>query len=204
MEFTIGIKKEMTQVYGEDGLAYPVTLVDVADAIIAGTKTKQNDGYNAVIVGIGKKKANKAETTKFKDLKHVPHKVVEFRVDELPEELKVGEKVAFEVDEKQKLNITGTTKGKGFAGVVKRWGFKGGPKTHGQSDRLRAPGSIGSGTTPGRVYKGKKMAGRMGGERQTTTNLKVVKFDEEDSLLYVQGAVPGSRESYVLISKATR
>jgi len=202
MDFTIGIKKEMTQVYDEEGIDYPVTLLDVSGTVVAGMKTMEKDGYNAVILGTGTKKANKAETTKFKELKFVPKNAIEFRVDKLPEGLAVGTVVELEVEPKQKVNIVGTTKGKGFAGVVKRWGFKGGPKTHGQSDRHRAPGSIGSGTTPGRVYKGKKMGGRMGGERQTTENLKVVKLDKENGLLFVKGAVPGGKNAFVLISKA--
>ncbi|MBN1331319.1 50S ribosomal protein L3 [Candidatus Dojkabacteria bacterium] len=202
MDFTIGIKKEMTQIYDEEGKVFPVTLIDISKSIVAGTKTQEKDGYNAVILGIGEKKANKAETTKFKGLKIVPRKAVEFRIEEMPEGLETGAEVELDIKPDQKIDITGTTKGKGFAGVVKRWGFKGGPKTHGQSDRQRAPGSIGSGTTPGRVYKGKKMGGRMGGERQTTGNLRVVKLDTENGLLYVKGAVPGSKNSYVLIRKA--
>lgn len=203
MEFIIGIKKEMTRVFAEDGRVLPVTLVDVDDVYLVGTKVEEKDGYNAVVLGIGKKKkANKAETTKFKKLKFVPKIVREFRVDSLPEDIEIGTKVDFDLDKNSKVDIVGITKGKGFAGVVKRWGFAGGPKTHGQSDRHRAPGSIGSGTTPGRVFKGKKMPGRMGGERQTTKNLRLIENDKENKLLYIKGAVPGHKQSFVLIKKA--
>ncbi len=110
---------------------------------------------------------------------------------ELAELFKAGDKV----------KVTGWAKGKGFAGVVKRWGFKGGPKTHGQSDRMRAPGSIGQGTTPGRVYKGKKMAGRMGGQRVTVSGLKIFGLDQENHFLLVTGLVPGSRNGKLIVKK---
>lgn len=200
MKYTIGTKKEMTQVFEENGKVIPVTLLDVADVVVAGFKTEERDGYNAVVLGKGKKKkANKAEMTKYKELGYAPKFVVEFKVEGIDEGLKVGDKVEVDIEEGSKVNVTGITKGKGFAGVVKRWGFKGGPKTHGQSDRWRAPGSIGSGTTPGRVYKGKKMAGRMGNERQTTENLRFVKNDKDNGLVYIKGAVPGAKNNNVLI-----
>ncbi len=200
MKFTIGTKKEMTQIFADDGKVLPVTLVDVSNVVIAGIKTLEKDGYNAIVLGKDiKKKANKAETQKYKELGFVPKKVVEFRVESLDGlDLTVGQKVEYEIETGNKINVIGISKGKGFAGVVKRWGFKGGPKTHGQSDRWRAPGSIGSGTTPGRVYKGKKMGGRMGGDRKTVENLLLV--GKDDQYVYIKGAVPGSKESYVLIN----
>lgn len=201
MKFTIGTKKEMTQVYDSEGMVHPVTIIDTNNVKVVGFKTVEKDGYNAIVLGKGeKKKANKAETNKYKGLEFVPKAVFEFKVDEIDSNIKLGDECTLELEEGAKINVTGWTKGKGFAGVVKRWGFKGGPKTHGQSDRHRAAGSIGSGTTPGRVYKGKKMAGRMGGARQTTQNLKVVKNDNEEGLMFVEGAVPGAKSKYVLIT----
>jgi len=200
MKFTIGTKKEMTQVYDSEGIVHPVTVVDTSDVKVVGMKTMERDGYNAIDLGKGKKKkSNKAETNKYKELGYVPKVAFEFRVKELDPAIKIGDDCVIEVEEESKLDITGWTKGKGFAGVIKRWGFSGGPKTHGQSDRHRSAGSIGSGTTPGRVYKGKKMAGRMGNKRQVVKNLKLVKTDNEAGLIFVKGAVPGAKSKYVLI-----
>jgi large subunit ribosomal protein L3 len=199
MKFTIGIKKEMTQVFSEDGSMHPVTVVDIGEAVVVGLRTKEKDGYNALVIGKGRqKKYTKAEEGQYKSIGFVPKKVTEYRTDSL-EGIKVGDAVELDTKEGDKVIVTGTSKGKGFAGVVKRWGFKGGPKTHGQSDRQRAPGSIGSGTTPGRVYKGKRMAGRMGNERKTVKNLKVVKYNKEDGILYIKGAIPGAKNGYLFI-----
>ncbi len=190
----------MTQVYDSEGIVHPVTVVDTSDVKVVGMKTMERDGYNAIVLGKGKKKkSNKAETNKYKELGYVPKVAFEFRVKELDPAIKIGDDCVIEVEEESKLDITGWTKGKGFAGVIKRWGFSGGPKTHGQSDRHRSAGSIGSGTTPGRVYKGKKMAGRMGNKRQVVKNLKLVKTDNEAGLIFVKGAVPGAKSKYVLI-----
>lgn len=203
MKVIIGEKKEMTQVFQENGRIVPVTVIDVSDVVIADLKKESGkDGYNAVVLGKGKiKKANKADTGKFKQLGFVPQFIKEDRVAEINEdEMKIGTEVKASVfNENDKVDVTGISKGKGFQGVVKRWGFHGGPKTHGQSDRHRAPGSIGSGTTPGRVYKGKKMAGRMGGDVQTIKNLKIIVVDEENNLIAVKGAVPGKKGSLVMI-----
>jgi len=200
MKYTIGTKKEMTQVFDEKGNAYPVTLIDIANVKVVGLKSKERDGYNAVVLGKDiKKHANKAEATKYKSLNEVPKKVAEFRIENT-EGLEVGKALDLEVEAGQEVTVIGVSKGKGFAGVVKRHGFKGGPKTHGQSDRQRGPGSIGSGTTPGRIYKGKRMAGRMGNDRKTVKNLKVYKYDKDSNLLVVRGSIPGAKESYVLIN----
>ncbi len=159
MKTIIGLKKNMSQIFKEDGNVVPVTFVDVADIVVAHKKTVEKDGYSATVIGLGKKKnPSKAEVGKFKELGFVPMYAVEVELDE---ELNIGDKVNVSMFETiKKVNVTGITKGKGFQGVVKRWGFKGGPRTHGQSDRQRHPGSIGMRTTPGRVFKGKKMAGR--------------------------------------------
>ncbi|HRO64604.1 MAG TPA: 50S ribosomal protein L3 [Candidatus Dojkabacteria bacterium] len=199
MKALLAQKREMTQIYDEDGAVIPVTILDVSDVYVIGIKNSDKDGYNATILGKGKKKnANKPEVGKYKKLGFVPNYIKEIR------------ELVLEIDENSKLtvsqfkngeivSVTGSSKGKGFQGVVKRWNFHGGPKTHGQSDRWRAPGSIGSGTTPGRVYKGKKMAGRMGGEQVTVKNLEVVFIDEKNELLGIKGAVPGNKGAYILI-----
>lgn len=199
MKALLAQKREMTQIYDEDGAVIPVTILDVSDVYVIGIKNSDKDGYNATILGKGKKKnANKPEVGKYKKLGFVPNYIKEIR------------DLVLETDENSKLtaslfqngeivSVTGSSKGKGFQGVMKRWNFHGGPKTHGQSDRWRAPGSIGSGTTPGRVYKGKKMAGRMGGEQVTVKNLEVVFIDEKNELLGIKGAVPGNKGAFILI-----
>lgn len=189
----------MTQIFDEDGRVVPVTLLDVSDVFVVSQKTMETDGYVALLIGKGKKKnANKPEVGKYKKLGFVPNYVREIRG--LTSEAKEGEKVQASLfNEGDVVTVTGISKGKGFQGVMKRWNFHGGPKTHGQSDRWRAPGSIGSGTTPGRVYKGKKMAGRMGGEQVTVDNLKIVLIDEENGILGIKGAVPGNKGSYLII-----
>jgi large subunit ribosomal protein L3 len=199
MKALLAQKREMTQIYDEDGAVIPVTILDVSDVYVIGIKNSEKDGYDATILGKGKKKnANKPEVGKYKKLGFVPNYIKEIR------------DLVLETDENSKLtvslfkngeivSVTGSSKGKGFQGVMKRWNFHGGPKTHGQSDRWRAPGSIGSGTTPGRVYKGKKMAGRMGGEQVTVKNLEVVFVDEKNELLGIKGAVPGNKGAFILI-----
>jgi len=198
MKTIIGLKKNMSQIFKEDGNVVPVTFVDVADIVVAHKKTVEKDGYSATVIGLGKKKnPSKAEVGKFKELGFVPMYAVEVELDE---ELNIGDKVNVSMFETiKKVNVTGITKGKGFQGVVKRWGFKGGPRTHGQSDRQRHPGSIGMRTTPGRVFKGKKMAGRMGGDTKTVKNLRVVEIDQEHGLIALKGAVPGNKDSLVII-----
>ena len=202
MKLIIGEKKEMTQIYSEDGTVVPVTIVDVNNVVIAGLKSIETDGYTAVVLGKDKKKkSTKAEEGKFKALGFVPKYVKEgaYTKEDIGE-VKVGDIIKASVFEtNDKVDVTGVSKGKGFQGVVKRWGFHGGPKTHGQSDRHRAPGSIGSGTTPGRVYPGKKMGGRMGGQQKTVQNLKIVIIDEENGLLGIKGAIPGSKGTLVMI-----
>jgi len=183
----------MTSVFDENGRNVPVTVLSVEDVVVS---FKGDNGYE---LGIGKKsKANAALTGKYAKVGYVPQYRVFFADDET--ELNVGDEVGPQVLEKgADVNVTGVSKGKGFSGVVKRWGFAGGPASHGQTDRLRAPGSIGAGTSPGRVLKGKKMAGRQGGERVTVKNLKVVDVGED--YILVSGAVPGPNGSYIVIAK---
>ncbi|MFQ5492852.1 MAG: 50S ribosomal protein L3 [Candidatus Dojkabacteria bacterium] len=203
MKAIIGIKKLMTQLFKDDGDIIPVTIIDVNGVGVVASKSEDKDGYEAVVLGRGtKKNATKAEQGQYKHGGFVPQNAREVRG--FDGEIKVGDVLKaslFEVDET--VDVTGRSKGKGFQGVVKRYGFKGGSKTHGQSDRHRAPGSIGSGTTPGRVFKGKRMPGRMGGETKTVKNLKVVAVDDKNGLIAIKGAIPGSKGSVVMI-KSTR
>jgi large subunit ribosomal protein L3 len=194
MQAILGSKKDMSQTF-VDGKRVPVTRVQAGPCVVTQIRTHDSDGYWAIQLGLGEKKAKKAG-------KKQPRFIREVRVKKEPE-AKVGDqiKVADVFSEGDLVMVTGTTKGKGFAGVVKRWGFKGGPRTHGQSDRQRAPGSIGQGTDPGRVWKGKKMAGRMGGETKTIKNLKIVGVDEAKNELLLSGPVPGVRDSLLVIKK---
>lgn len=199
MKTLIGLKKNMSQIFQENGNIVPVTFIDVSDLVVAHKKNEEKDGYTSIVIGLGKKKdPSKAEIGKYKELGHVPMFAVEVEMDA---DMKIGDIVSpLMFKDIKKVNITGITKGKGFQGVVKRWGFHGGPRTHGQSDRQRHPGSIGMRTTPGRVFKGKKMGGRMGGDTKTVMNLKLVKVDVENQLLAVKGAVPGNKGSLVIIT----
>jgi large subunit ribosomal protein L3 len=199
MKTLIGIKKNMSQLFMKDGNIVPVTYIDVTDVVVAHKKTVEKDGYNAIVLGHGKKtKPTKAETGKYKQLGYVPAFVAEVEIDS--NELNIGDKVSASLLEgATKVNVSGTTKGKGFQGVVKRWGFAGGKRTHGQSDRMRHPGSIGMRTTPGRVFKGHKMGGHMGDVLQTVKNLKVVLVDDANGLIAVKGAVPGNQGAFVII-----
>ena len=200
----IGKKIGMSQVFGDNGKAEAVTVIEAGPCLVTQIKTSAKEGYNAVQLGFGNaKKLSKAEQGHLKELGKL-RELREFRVDNTAE-VKVGDKVdvsQFKIGDV--VNVIGVSKGKGFAGVVKRHGFKGGPKTHGQTDRNRAPGAIGATTSPGRVLKGLRMAGHMGDERVTVKGLKVYKTDPEHNLLLVQGAVPGSKNGLVLISKASK
>lgn len=197
----IGKKLGMTQLFREDGKMEAVTAVQAGPCTVIQVKTNESDGYNAVQLGFGEaKRLNSAEKGHLKELGQFRY-LREFRVEE-KETAKVGDKLdvsQFKVGDK--IDVTGISKSKGFAGVVKRHGFKGGPKTHGQSDRHRHPGAIGSTTSPGRVWKGLRMAGRMGGEQLTVRRLEVRGADAERNLLLVKGAVPGGKNSLLLIRK---
>jgi len=200
MKTLIGLKLNMSQIFLQDGTIIPTTYIDVKDVKVVGKKTKGKDGYDALVLGFGKKKnSNKSEKGKYKDLDFVPKYAVEADMDDF-ENFKIGDHIKpslFELN--KKVSVTGFTKGKGFQGVIKRWGFAGGPRTHGQSDRERHGGSIGERMTPGRVFKGQKMGGRMGNVRKTVKNLKVVVVDDEKGIVGVKGAVPGNQGSLVVI-----
>jgi large subunit ribosomal protein L3 len=197
----IGTKIGMTQVFKPNGRPVAVTAIEAGPCIVTQIKTSAKEGYNAVQLGFGTaKRLNAAEKGHLKDLGMLKH-LREFRVDD-PSAVKIGDKVDVSIlKEGDKVTVTGTSKGKGFAGVVKRHHFKGGPKTHGQSDRHRAPGAIGSTTFPGRVYKGLRMAGHLGNARVTTRNLEVIHVDANRNLLLLGGSVPGAPGGVVTIRK---
>ncbi|MBV34050.1 50S ribosomal protein L3 [Kangiella spongicola] len=204
----VGIKRGMTRVFTEDGVSIPVTVVEADPNRITQLKTADVDGYEAVQVTTGSRKANrisKAEAGHFKKANvEAGRGLWEFRVDSL-EGFEVGGEVKVEVfEEGQKVDVTGTSKGKGYAGVIKRWNFRGQDTTHGNSLAHRAPGSIGQNQTPGRVFKGKKMSGHMGAERVTVQTLEVVRVDAERNLLLIKGAVPGATGGDVIIHPAEK
>jgi large subunit ribosomal protein L3 len=197
----LGKKIGMTRVYRDTGVIESVTAIEAGPCTVVQVKTMPRDHYEAVQLGFGEsKRLTSPEKGHVKELGNFRH-LREFRED--IKEVKVGDKVdvnAFKAGDH--VDITGISKGKGFSGVVKRHGFHGGPKTHGQSDRHRHPGAIGSTTTPGRVLKGMRMAGRMGGERVTVRHLEVFQSDPERNLLLIKGAVPGVRSGLLLIRKS--
>lgn len=206
IEGILGRKIGMTQLFEETGEAIPVTVIDTSANVIVQVKTSDNDGYEAVQVGFGTRKAKGITKPAKGHNKGLGDFAVlkELKVDDIAN-WEVGQKVGCEIFEPGDLvDVTGVTKGRGFAGVVKRHGFHGGPKTHGQSDRLRAPGSIGAGTSPGRVIKGMKMAGHMGTGSSTVKNLKVVRSDTDRGVLIVRGAVPGNEGVLLKIRKSPR
>jgi len=201
----LGIKIGQTQRFLNDGQRIPVTAIQAGPCVVTQVKKA------AIQVGIGEKRQKNVKKPvlghiKKAGLKIAPRFLREIRIagEEADTNLKPGSliKVGEVFKPGDVVDVTGTSKGKGFSGVVKRWGFAGGPRTHGQSDRERAPGSIGSTTTPGRVLKGKKMAGRKGNQRVTVKNLKIVEIDEEKNLLLVKGLVPGAKRGLLIIRKA--
>jgi large subunit ribosomal protein L3 len=200
----IGKKLGMTQVFNDNGKVEAVTVIEAGPCTVTQVKTPEKEGYAAVQLGFGvAKKLTKGEQGHLKELGKFRY-LREFRADDAAA-IKVGDKIdVSQFQPGETLDVVGVSKGKGFAGGVKRHGFHGGPKTHGQSDRHRAPGSVGSTTTPGRVLKGLRMAGHLGDERVTVRKLKVYKADVEKNLLIVKGAVPGSRNGLLLISKTTK
>jgi large subunit ribosomal protein L3 len=200
MKFILGKKIEMSQVFCDDEVA-PVTLIKTGKCRVTQIKTLERDGYQAVQLGFEvKKKLRKPEKGHLKDLGNFRY-LREFGVEDgSVGSLKIGDQITvgiFKVGDK--VQVIGVSRGKGFQGVVKRHGFHGSPKSHGHKDQLRMPGSIGA-TEPARVFKGMRMAGRMGGERVTVKNLEIVEIDETQDLLKVKGAVPGARNSLLLIS----
>jgi large subunit ribosomal protein L3 len=201
----IGKKVGMSQVFDETGLAHPVTVLEVGPCVVTQIKTPEQDGYSAIQLGFGlDKRLNRPERGHRKASAFMSRSLREVDADDVSE-FTVGQVIkadAFSTGEL--VDVIGTSKGRGFQGGVKRHGFRGGPKTHGQSDRHRAPGSIGSSATPGRVFKGMRMAGRMGNDRVTVQNLKVLRVDPERNVLLVQGSVPGANEGLVIVRRAIK
>ena len=198
MKFILGKKIEMSQRFDEEGAVTPVTLLEAGPCKVTQVKTKEKDGYGAVQIGFGlKKKNNKPLAGHLKDLENF-RDLVEFKVDKIAEYVRGQEISLANFVKGDKVVITGVSKGKGFAGVVKRHHFHGHPKTHGHKDQLRMPGSIGAGGVQ-RVFKGVRMGGRMGGEQITIKNLKVVEVDSQNNIIALKGAVPGARGALVLI-----
>ncbi len=197
----IGRKVGMTQVFQDDGTMIPVSVVAIEPNTVTRLRTPDRDGYAAVQLGIEpSRKLTKPEVGQLKDLPKVAT-IREFRVED-PGAYEVGQTIDVSLFAAGDLiHVTGTSKGKGFAGTIKRHHFSRGPKTHG-SDHHREPGSIGPGTTPGRVYRGMRMAGHMGDERTTIKKLRVVRTDPERNLLLVKGSVPGARNALLLVKKA--
>lgn len=206
MSGIIGRKIGMTNLYEQNGKHIPCTVISAGPCVVLQIKNRNIDGYNSVQVGFedkNKKKTSKSLFGHFKKVSVTPKKKISEFECHFPNELKVGHYIDVRIfSEGDLVNITSVSKGKGFQGVVKRHGFSGvGESSHGQHNRLRAPGSIGAGSDPARVFKGTRMGGRMGGRKITIHNLKLLKIDIEKNLLIVKGAIPGSNTRYVLIKK---
>ena len=223
MKGLIGRKLGMTQIFTESGEAVPVTVIEAGPCYVTQVRTAENDGYSAIQIGFEpvKKAARLSKPERGHlgllkaDDKHPKRKSLEGEVPAVKtlRELRVkadegyteGQKLTVELFQMgERVDVVGTSKGRGFAGHVKRHGFMGGPRTHGQSDRLRRSGSIGPGTTPGKVHKNKRMAGHMGVERVTTQNLQVVLLDAERNLIGVKGPVPGANGGLVLVTETRK
>jgi len=200
--FILGKKVGMTSIYSEDGQQFPATVIEAGPCYVSQVKTDENDGYNAVQIGyVFDKKANKPKVNHFKKNNCDPMRYSkEFRIEN-NEEFKLGEKIDLNIFSLGEfVTVTGTSKGKGFAGVMKRHGFGGGRASHGKNSVMRKPGSVGAGADPSRIWKGKKMPGRFGGDQVTVKNLEVIKVDIENNLLFIKGAVPGSNNNLVSIT----
>jgi large subunit ribosomal protein L3 len=221
MKGLLGTKVGMTQIINDDGVVTPVTVIQAGPCYVTQVKTAGNDGYSAIQVGFGEVKESRltrgqqghlsllkagkkgAKRKKGSGIPPVRH-LREFRTGKTTE-YKVGQVLTVDqFDPGRRVDVVGKSKGRGFAGVVKRHGFRGGPKTHGQSDRWRAPGSIGATSGMSRVIKGLRMAGRMGNQRFTSQNLEVVRIDPERNLIAVKGSVPGAKGGLVIICDAAK
>ena len=205
----LGVKVGMTRVFAADGTAVPCTVLQAGPCVVVQRRTKDKDGYDAVQLGlvefIKPQRVNKAMTGHFKKAGAAPLRLLrEVRLEESADETKVGDRVLVDgFAEGELVDVTGVSKGKGFAGGVKRWHYAGGDATHGSMFH-RAPGGIGASSFPSRVWKGQHFPGHLGNERVTSKNLRVVKIDADENLLLVRGAVPGPRGAYILIRKAKK
>ncbi|PHM74776.1 50S ribosomal protein L3 [Xenorhabdus kozodoii] len=205
----VGKKVGMTRIFTEDGVSIPVTVIEIEDNRVTQVKSNETDGYRAIQVTTGSKKANrvnKSEAGHFAKAGVEAGRILrEFRLSENDAEFTVGQSISVEIfADVKKVDVTGTSKGKGFAGTVKRWNFRTQDATHGNSLSHRVPGSIGQNQTPGKVFKGKKMAGQLGNERVTVQSLDVVRVDAERNLLLVKGAVPGATNSNLIVKPAVK
>ena len=207
MNMIIGEKLGMTQVFDEENRAIPVTAIKAGPVRVSQIKRPEKDGYAAIQIAYKEMAAaNRAQTGHFAKAGVNPHRhVVEVRVDD-PDEYQVGQEIGIGdvLEAGQRADATGISKGKGFAGVIKRHGFKGQGASHGVHKVHRAPGAIGACATPARVFRGKRMPGRMGGEQTTILNLEVVSVDAERNVLLLKGAIPGPKGSVVLIREAVK
>jgi large subunit ribosomal protein L3 len=205
MSGLIGKKIGMTSLFDDQGKNIPCTVIELGPCVVTQVRTEEVDGYNALQLGFddkAEKRATNAALGHFKKANTVPKKkVVEFQ--DFEEEYKLGDTLTVDLfQEGEFVDVSGTSKGKGFQGVVKRHGFAGvGEATHGQHNRLRAPGSIGAASYPARVFKGMRMAGQMGTDKIKVQNLKVLKVVADKNLLVVKGAVPGHKNAYVIVEK---
>lgn len=197
----IGRKVGMTSIFAEDGTLVPVSVVEIEPNTVTALRTPERDGYTAVQLGAGTgRRLSKPRAGQLAGLPHVKH-TREFRLDDASD-YRVGQTLGVALfADGEEVDVTGVSKGKGFAGTVKRHGFRRGPETHG-SDSHRQPGSIGAGTYPGKVFKGTGMAGRMGNDRVTVKKLTIVRSDAERNLLLIKGALPGARNAMVVVRKA--
>lgn len=199
----IGKKVGMSQLFLENGNVVPVSLIEAGPCPVVQIKDEKKDGYKAIQIGFGsRKRFNKPLTGHIKKakLKSVA-RLIEIRVKNL-EKYKVGGQIDISIfSDGDKVAVTGWTKGRGFSGGVKQWGWHGGPKSHGSMSHRRM-GSVGPGTSPGRIWKGRTMPGRYGNERVTVKNLEIMKIEKEKNILYLKGAVPGPRNGYIIITKA--
>lgn len=208
MKGLIGKKVGMTQIFDDSGEAVPVTLIEAGPCYVTHIRRPKRDGYNAVQLGFGEVNPRRLSGGQLGHIKrnNVPplRHLREFRVKEVSD-IQEGDKLTVEIFVVgDQVDVIGTSKGKGFAGAVKRYGFGGGPQTHGQSDRLRAPGSHGATSTPGRVFKGSRGPGHMGSVRVTSQNVRVALVDPERNLLGVRGSVPGPRGGLVMIKEVRK
>ena len=204
----LGRKLGMSQVWDENGLFVPVTLVEVATNVVTAVKTEETDGYNAVQLGYGQidpTKVTKPLAGHFAKAGVTPRRhLAEVRTEDAAE-YKLGQELTAELfAEGSEVDVTGTTKGKGFAGTIKRWGFKSYRRTHGSHKNERRPGSVGACATPSRILKGKRMAGRMGHVTSTALNLTIVSSDVENGILAIKGAIPGPKGAIVLVRSAVK
>lgn len=206
----VGRKVGMTRIFTEDGTSIPVTVIEATPNRVTQLRTEESDGYRALQVTAGTKKANrvnKAEAGHFaKAGVEAGRTLAEFRLeDNEGNDIEVGGEITVEIfNDTKKIDVTGTSKGKGFAGAIKRWNFSSQRMTHGNSLSHRAPGSIGQNQSPGKVFKGKKMAGQLGNKQVTTQSLEVVRVDVENGLILVKGAVPGATGNDVIVKPAVK